>query len=483
MNKCPRCGIGYDTNGDGNCGICAKWSEIELLALKFYGDKMSNPEKNFNVLLNEQSEIVAKVWNKNVLIDPKAIEQIKQTASMPFVKPYVAVMPDAHFGMGATVGSVVPTKGAIIPAAVGVDIGCGMMAVRTDLKFNSFDRSDFDVVEMGYRSWNAWAFAMISASVPHGRTNDGGPGDRGAWHNVPEDIAGIWEKEFAASFDELGKKHPGAISKNAERQLGTLGTGNHFIEVCVETDNPDSNLWIVIHSGSRGFGNRIGSYFTKLAGQLCADWHIKLPNRDLGYLPESTQEYEDYLSALTLAQRFAWVNREIMMSRVLKALGAEEDINQEGVETTVNGPGWVEKGFPSTIHMHHNYMERFKTSAGTVNLTRKGAVDASFGKFVIIPGSMGTKTYIARGYGNADSFSSCSHGAGRSMSRTEAKRRFTVEDHVKATEGVTCHKGIEVIDETPASYKNIDDVMSSQSDLVEPIFTLKQLVCVKGLGE
>jgi tRNA-splicing ligase RtcB len=433
-------------------------------------------KKNFNVRKFNNSSVPIKLWNNHVTIEDAALKQLDEVASMPFVKPFVAAMPDTHWGMGATVGSVIPTVCAIMPAAVGVDIGCGMMAVRTDLHYNFIHNMEAFGQEL---------FEAISKAVPHGRTDNGGKKDIGGWPegSVPSDIAGIWEKEFAAEFDELGIAHPGAISKNAERHLGTLGTGNHFIEVCTEIDNPDSNLWVVIHSGSRGLGNRIGTYFAKLAGDFCKNMHITLPNRDLGYFGLGTPLYNDYIKAVSLAQKFAWWNRIIMMQRVLSAIEAKQDSSNEGVETTVNGPGWVEKGVPSMIHMYHNYMAQIHYGNLDVNLTRKGAVDASEGNWVIIPGSMGAKTYIGRGLGNADSFFSCSHGAGRAMSRTQALKTFTVEDHGKATEGVYCDKTTSVLDETPAAYKNIDAVMESQRDLVEPVLKIKQLVCVKGLSD
>ena len=417
-------------------------------------------QKNYNTLMGVC--VAIKMWNKHVKIEEKAQEQLAQISSMPFVKPWIAAMPDTHWGKGATVGSVIPTQGAVMPAAVGVDIGCGMMAVRTNIGLKD--------VELGNAMDFNYMFEAISKAVPHGRTNNGGPGDRGAWGTPPEDIAGIYFREFAAPYDELGKKHPGAISKNAERQLGTLGTGNHFIEVCTEIDNPDSNLWVVIHSGSRGFGNCIGTYFTKLAGELAAKWFVNLPNKDLGYFPIGTKEYDDYIFAVTLAQKFAWLNREIMMGRVLKAIGATQC-------------GRTDLQVPSTIHMHHNYAQEIKLQGQSTILTRKGAVDASEGKWCIIPGSMGAKTYIARGLGSHDSFCSCSHGAGRAMSRGEALKTFTVADHEKATEGVYCDKTTGVLDETPGAYKDIDAVMESQKDLVEAVLKIKQLVCVKGLSD
>jgi RNA-splicing ligase RtcB len=364
---------------------------------------------------------------------------------------------------------------------------CGMIAVRTNLTldkepgFATSARVDHQrrVMSMQYM------FEQISKAVPHGRSHNGGVGDIGSWNEIPQDIADIWESEFLDQIEgsDVFATYPNAYSQNAPRQLGTLGTGNHFIEVAVEIDNPDSNLWVIIHSGSRGFGNKIGSFFTRLAGELNAKYFVQLPNKDLGYLVEGSEEYDLYLEALELAQKYAWRSREIMMDRVLEALGAEVAKNKEGVETTENGSGWVVKDVPSTIHMHHNYLSAERHFGKQVLLTRKGAVDASLGKYVIIPGSMGAKTYIARGLGNLDSFHSCSHGAGRAMSRGEALRTFSVADHVAATAGVFCDKTEGTIDETPGAYKNVDDVMRSQSDLVEPILALKQIVSVKGISD
>ncbi|SRR6266851_4567281 len=427
-------------------------------------------EKNYNVRVSE-GRVPIKLWNKYVTIEDAALKQLDEVASMPFVKPYVAAMSDCHWGMGATVGSVIPTVGAVMPAAVGVDIGCGMMAVRTNLKYNQ------DLIDAGFKLNRV--FEAISNAVPHGRTDNGGSKDIGAWpdKDIPNDIFNVWHKEFEVPYRQLEMEHPGAGSKNALRHLGTLGTGNHFIEVCTEIDNPDSNIWVVIHSGSRGLGNRIGTYFTKLAGDLCKTWGIKLPNKDLGYLPIGTPTYDDYIGAVTLAQKFAWWNRILMMQRVLAAIGAQQD-HSSVLDEALHGPG-----IPSMIHMHHNYMDQIRYGNLDINLTRKGAVDASDGNWVIIPGSMGAKTYIGKGLGNKDSFFSCSHGAGRAMSRTQALKTFTVEDHAKATEGVYCDKTVSVLDETPAAYKNIDLVMESQKDLVEPVLKIKQLVCVKGLSD
>lgn len=431
-------------------------------------------EKNYNVLVGEKG-LIAKLWNKHVKIEDQALEQVRQTASMPFVKPYVAVMSDAHYGMGATVGSVVPTVGAVCPSTIGVDIGCGMIAVRTDLKSAGLDDKEY-----WGGDWLPWAFNEISKAVPHGRSHNGGVGDIGSWTEIPQDIADVWSSEFEDAIEgsDFIQYYPGAYSQNAPRQLGTLGTGNHFIEVAVEIDNPESHLWVIIHSGSRGFGNRIGSFFTKLAGELNKKYFVQLPNKDLGYLVEGSHEYELYLDALALAQKYAWRSREIMMNRVLNALGTQEDYGG------AQGSGLTKSTYiPSMIHMHHNYLSEERHFGVNTLITRKGAVDASRDKFVIIPGSMGAKTYIARGLGNLDSFHSCSHGAGRAMSRGEALRTFSVADHVAATEGVYCDKTEGVLDETPGAYKDIDAVMESQKDLVEPILALKQIVSVKGISD
>lgn len=447
--------------------------------------------KNKISVIKRDGGVPVKMWNECVPpFEDKAVEQLLQIASMPFVKPHVAAMPDTHLGMGATVGSVIPTVGAVMPAAVGVDIGCGMIAVRTNLNVAN--------VIWARDRWVETAFDKISKAVPHGRSNDGGPGDRGAWGTVPADIQKIWDDEFdfeitgwksldgrpqgeASSYANKGTpfmRHPQSLSKNAVKQLGTLGTGNHFIELAVEIDNPDSKIWVVLHSGSRGFGNRIGSYYTKLAREQNEKNFIKLPNRDLGYLVKDTQEFNDYVTSVELAQKFAWRSREIMMARVLTAIGAEMD-SQDGYVTTDGFNPTV----PPMIHVHHNYMEQRVIRGEKSLLTRKGAVDASIGKWVIIPGSMGAKTYLGTGEGNPESFHSCSHGAGRAMSRTEALKTFTVAEHAKATEGVYCDKTEGTLDETPKAYKDIDAVMASQTDLVTPVIKLKQIVSVKGVSD
>lgn len=385
-----------------------------------------------------------KAWMNGVQFEDIAIEQLKNVADMPFVKPYVAAMPDTHWGMGCTVGSVVPTVGAIMPAAVGVDIGCGMMAVLTNADKNTFK----DHLPELRKS--------IENAIPHGRTNDGKPGDRGAWGNIPNDVQQVWNEHFHVRYEKLCKKHPGARSKNAVTQLGTLGTGNHFIEVALDEQD---RVWFVLHSGSRGLGNRIGQYFTKLAKETCVKKGIELVDQNLAYLEVGDSNYDDYIEALHLAQDFALANRRTMMFSIFNVVQMQ----------------WVR-----SIECHHNYMSLENHFGQDVILTRKGAVDASTDKMVIIPGSMGARTYIARGLGSSHSFRSCSHGAGRAMGRKAAIRDITPEQHLAALQGIECHSGPETIDESPAAYKSIDAVMAAQTDLVEPVHILRQIVNVKG---
>jgi tRNA-splicing ligase RtcB len=392
-----------------------------------------------------------KAWVKGVVIDPKAIEQLKKTADLSIVYPHVAVMPDVHVGIGATVGSVVPTFGAIIPAAVGVDIGCGMMAAKTSLKAENLPVS---LKEMRNK---------IERDVPHGRTTRGR--DKGAWGHgdVPKRVSQAW-RNLEPRFENISEKHRRVKNSNNDVHLGTLGTGNHFIEVCLDENN---QVWVVLHSGSRGVGNCIGTYFIELA-KKDMQGHIKnLPDKDLAYFSEGSPNFDDYVEAVSWAQDFAMVNREIMMENVIKAIR-----NTPGV------PGFtVEKHM---VNCHHNYVSKEHHFGKDVFVTRKGAVKAGKGDWGIIPGSMGACSYIVQGLGNPNSFHSCSHGAGRTMSRTQAKINFTLDDHIAATMGVECRKDEGVIDETPMAYKDIDAVMEAQKDLVEIKTKLKQILCVKG---
>jgi tRNA-splicing ligase RtcB (3'-phosphate/5'-hydroxy nucleic acid ligase) len=390
-----------------------------------------------------------KAWTDGVPFDENARAQVTKMAQLPFIHRHIAIMPDVHQGIGATVGSVVPTYGAIVPAAVGVDIGCGMMAVRTTLQANDLPDS------------LAHVRGIIEAAVPHGRTHNGGPGDRGAWANPPAAQQAAWDS-LQARYDVIVAKHRRIDRGPHIQHLGTLGTGNHFIEICLDEAE---RVWFMLHSGSRGVGNRIGSYFIELAKADMRRWFINLPDEDLAYLPEGTQHFDDYVEAVSWAQDYARMNRELMMAAVVRA--AQSVLPAFGAEVEV-------------VNCHHNYVEREHHFGKNVLVTRKGAVRARAGDLGIIPGSMGARSYIVRGLGNDESFHSCSHGAGRVMSRAAAKRTFSIADHERATAGIECRKDADVIDETPAAYKPIDAVMNAQRDLVEVIHTLRQVVCIKG---
>ena len=395
--------------------------------------------------------VPVKRWTRGVPVEDAALRQLANIAQLPFVHKWVAAMPDVHWGMGATVGSVIPTKGAIVPAAVGVDLGCGMMATRTSLTASDLPDS------LGH------VRAAIERAVPHGRSSGRSKRDRGAWGDIPRPVGQAWaslEPRFSAIVD----KHPKVGKSNNLHHLGTLGTGNHFIELCLDQSE---RVWVMLHSGSRGVGNRIGSYFIQKAKEEMERWFVHLPDQNLAYFPEGSQYFDDYVEAVGWAQDFARLNRELMMQNTLRALADVPGLPPFRADL-------------EAVNCHHNYVAREHHFGANVWVTRKGAVRAGKDELGIIPGSMGTRSYIVRGKGNADSFCSCSHGAGRAMSRTEAKRRFTVEDHVKATEGIECRKDESVIDETPAAYKSIDAVMEAQRDLVEVVHTLRQVVCVKG---
>jgi tRNA-splicing ligase RtcB len=405
--------------------------------------------------VDDGQRVPIKMWTAGVPVEDGAMQQLRNVASLPFVYKHVAVMPDVHWGMGATVGSVIPTKGAIVPAAVGVDIGCGMMAQRTTLT-----ASDLPDSLAALRSG-------IERRVPHGRTNNGRPGDRGAWGELPKAIAESIPAEVGSGLATIFDKHPGLrkswTEERAFSHMGTLGTGNHFVEVCLDEAG---SVWVMLHSGSRGIGNRIGTYFIERAKQEMRRWFVNLPDEDLAYLPQGSELFDDYRMAVEWAQRYAALNRRTMMAAALEALAVEVPKPFELAESAVN--------------CHHNYVSWEHHFGENVIVTRKGAVRAREGELGIIPGSMGARSFIVRGKGDAQSFCSCSHGAGRAMSRAEAKRRFTLDDHIKATEGVECRKDAEVIDETPGAYKDIDAVMAAQSDLVEVVHTLRQVLCVKG---
>ena len=402
-------------------------------------------------VLGGEKGVPIKAWTRGVAIEEQAQKQLLNVAQLPFIFKWVAAMPDVHWGIGATVGSVIPTKGAIIPAAVGVDIGCGMMAVQTDL--NARDLPDN---LKGIRS-------AVEAAVPHGRTNHGGKGDVGAWREIPSRNMEVWGT-LKGRYDAILEKHPKLDRGNHANHLGTLGTGNHFIEVCL--DEADA-VWFMLHSGSRGVGNRMGSYFIELARKDMERLFVHLPDRDLGYFEEGSEHFHDYVEVVEWAQDFARSNRDLMMEQIVSAVRESGEVRPFTAEL-------------KAINCHHNYVAREQHYGQNILVTRKGAVRAQAGDMGIIPGSMGARSYIVRGKGNPESFMSCSHGAGRAMSRGEAKRRFTIEDHKRMTAGVECRKDKDVIDETPAAYKPIEAVMAAQSDLVEIVHTLRQVVCVKG---
>ncbi|GAB2465340.1 RtcB family protein [Comamonas humi] len=394
--------------------------------------------------------VPVKMWTRGVPVEEDARKQLRNIARLPIVYQHVAVMPDVHLGIGATIGSVVPTLKAIIPAAVGVDLGCGMMACKTTLA-----ASDLPDNLSGVR-------AAIERAVPVGRTPTRQGRDRGAWDTPPAETDRAWAA-LAQEFEEICEAHPRMAKTNNYQHLGTLGTGNHFIELCLDERQA---VWIMLHSGSRGVGNAIGTHFIELAKKDAELHQRNLPDQDLAYFEEGARYFGDYVKAVGWAQKFAAANREVMMVRVIQAL---RQAIAKPFETHVEA-----------VNCHHNYVQRETHFGQEVFVTRKGAVSAAQGQLGIIPGSMGAKSYIVRGKGNPESFNSCSHGAGRTMSRTQAKKRFTVADQIQATEGVECRKDADVIDEIPMAYKDIDAVMAAQQDLVEVVYTLKQVVCVKG---
>jgi tRNA-splicing ligase RtcB len=402
-------------------------------------------------LRHPEGGLPIKSWTRGVPVESEAIEQLSNIARLPIVHRWVAAMPDVHLGIGATVGSVIPTLGAVIPAAVGVDIGCGMMAVQTTLEAS-------DLPDSLAPMRNA-----IERAVPHGRERHGGRGDKGSWDAIPNRVRSVWA-DLEPGFKRIVDKHPQIDKSNHVVHLGTLGTGNHFIEVCLDEDD---RVWFMLHSGSRGVGNRIGSHFIELAKKDMSRHIHNLPDANLAYFTEGSQHFDDYVEAVSWAQSFARHNRELMMSAVLDAVRRLKGIP----------PFQMSK---EAVNCHHNYVAQEVHYGKTVFVTRKGAVRAGRDELGIIPGSMGARSFIVRGKGNPESFCSCSHGAGRVMSRTQAKKHFTLEDHALATAGVECRKDQNVIDETPAAYKDIDKVMAAQSDLVDVVHTLKQVVCVKG---
>lgn len=405
------------------------------------------------VIQSRDMNVPVKVWDDGVTMEQGTIDQVSKIARLPIVFDHVALMPDGHQGIGSTVGSVIPTRKAVIPAAVGVDIGCGMCAVKTSLTAENLPDSLHDLR------------IAIENAVPHG-----GPGVRGTWAEVgrygpPSSVSKLFLSDLDRGYKMIEDKHPkikGKMDTNLS-QLGTLGSGNHFVEMCLDQSG---SVWVMLHSGSRGVGNRIGSYFIELAKKDMGSLVHNLPDKDLSYLSEGTEHFNDYWTAVSWAQKYAMANRKVMLDNVLRA-----------IRTEIPVPFTLDA---EAVNCHHNYVALEHHYGEDVYVTRKGAVSAREGEYGIIPGSMGTRSYIVRGKGNPESFTSCSHGAGRAMSRGEAKRTFTLEDHALATAGVECRKDEGVLDESPGAYKNIESVMAAQADLVDIVAEIKQVLCVKG---
>lgn len=386
----------------------------------------------------------AKIVNFASQIDDATIEQARQTAELPFVYPYVAMMPDAHLGKGAAVGTVIPTLGAVIPAAVGVDIGCGMIAARS--RFAADDIAGKDTTRLRN---------SLESAIPLSAGNY-----NKSLRRYPFTQARIDYLERLATDGDVDLSH----SPKWKEQLGTLGGGNHFIELCIDENDA---VWMFLHSGSRGVGNKIATRHINVAKRQCRDKGVSLPNADLAYLEEGTPEFDTYIAELRWAQQFALANREEMMDRFRQSFAHWMGVDSDDVEL-------------ERVNSHHNYSTREHHADKDVWVTRKGAVNAHQGVMGVIPGSMGTRSYVVRGKGNPASLCSAPHGAGRRFSRTEARRRFTVDDLAARMEGIDYRHGEAWIDEIPDAYKPIDVVMEDSRDLVEVVTTLRQVVNVKG---
>lgn len=423
-----------------------------------------------------EGKVPVKIWTDE--IDSMTYDQLNNMSQLPFIHKHISVMPDGHGGKGACVGSVIPTNGAIIPAAVGVDIGCGMMAVETNLTSHDFNDSLLNELNQslqrsiptgggaGYNDnfkdskFNTFEFALSN------RTN--------SWdllqNRLCEGLKGSYDRSLIQHIlikhpDIYGKNRKGSIDllyKKGYLQLGSLGGGNHFIEICVDERDV---IWVMLHSGSRGIGNIIGNYFIGLAKKEMERFFIQLPDKDLSYLVDGTEYFEDYIDALNWCQEYARINREVMMDSIFAQIRHKIP--------------HVEYG-KFAINCHHNYTNKENHYGKNIWVSRKGAIRAREGDMGIIPGSMGAKSFIVRGKGSNESFHSCSHGAGRKMSRTEAKKQFNFEDLKRQTNGIACSLRESIVDEIPSAYKDIDTVMENQKDLVEVVHTLKQILNIKG---
>lgn len=390
------------------------------------------------------TKVGSKLLNWASHLDDTTLAQARQTASMPFVHPHVALMPDAHSGKGSAVGTVIPTLGAVVPAAVGVDIGCGMIGVRTDFTKDDVAGRDLTALRLA-----------IEDNIPLS------PGNYNA---------GVDEWDFTApklrELESMAAEHDVDLDHSPQwrEQLGSLGGGNHFIELCLDERN---HVWLFLHSGSRGVGNKIAQRHISVAQRLCSQWWIDLPNKDLAYLPEGTAEFDRYIADLQWAQRFAFLNRAEMMDRFgavfARWMGAGDHRELE------------------RVNCHHNYTVRERHAKKDVWLTRKGAVDAHAGVKAIIPGSMGTRSYVVTGKGSAAGLCSAPHGAGRRFSRNEARKRYTLDDLRTRMTGIEFRDGEEFVDEIPDAYKDIDVVMADAADLVTVEHELRQILNVKGV--
>ena len=390
-----------------------------------------------------KGKVPVKIYTDEV--DSASYQQLVNMSQLPIIHHHIAAMADVHCGIGATVGAVIPTKHAIIPAAVGVDIGCGMCAVRLSLKADQLPDNLH------------WLRLAIEERVPVGV-------DAHSIHNIPVNACA----PFTKRLQKILAKHP-QILKHSQKlrdkwmqQMGTLGGGNHFIEICLDESD---HVWVMLHSGSRGIGNAIGTYFISLAKKDMGVHFHQLPDKDLAYFKEGTEHFYDYFEALHFAQDYAYANRQQMLNTVLEVLEAKLPPFQI-IEEAIN--------------CHHNYVSEEKHFGEKAYVTRKGAIRARKGDLGIIPGSMGACSYIVKGKGAPDSFESSAHGAGRKMSRGEAKRRFSTRDLIEQTKGVECRKDANVVDEIPSAYKDIDKVMENQSDLVDVLYRIKQVICIKG---
>ena len=392
-------------------------------------------------VIQQENARPIRIWTED--ISHEALEQLKNVSRLPFVHAHgVVAMPDVHVGIGATVGSVIATDSAVIPAAVGVDIGCGINAVRLSLTANDLPDNLAPIRH------------EIERLIPVGM----GPGGSHKHKNMP-----AFEPELANRLKQLSAKHPQLAKNNAQRQIGTLGSGNHFIEICLDQND---DVWVMLHSGSRGIGNLIGRFFIEKAKRHMEALDVKLPDSNLAYLDDGSADFDDYVEAVQWAQDYAFENRRVMMDRTIAA-----------IRKHIKKPFHISK---EAINCHHNYVEQEEHFGRKLWVTRKGAIRARDGDLGVIPGSMGQRSYIVRGKGNLDSYCSCAHGAGRQYSRSQARKHFTVDDLRAQTEGVECRKDAAVLDELPAAYKDIDEVMDNQKDLVEVLHVLKQVVCVKG---